>query len=73
MNNLDNIPSSPFASNNLLPAGHRAHVRADGARVVRGGRVVLAGLIAPDQGTVERLGTIGVARQNLEGSCLPDG
>ncbi|RLP97128.1 ABC transporter ATP-binding protein [Micromonospora sp. BL1] len=27
---------------------------------------VLAGIIAPDQGTVERLGTIGVARQHLE-------
>ncbi|MEO3742366.1 ATP-binding cassette domain-containing protein [Plantactinospora sp. B5E13] len=79
-----------------LPAGHRAHVRADGVRVVRGGRVVLsdvsvtvsagsrlavvgengrgkttllhvlAGMILPDQGTVERNGTIGVARQALE-------
>ncbi|MDG4797762.1 ABC-F family ATP-binding cassette domain-containing protein [Micromonospora sp. WMMD1082] len=78
-----------------LPAGDRAHVRADGVRVVLGGRVVLAdvsvtvsararlaivgengrgkttllhvltGVIAPDQGTVERIGTIGVARQAL--------
>lgn len=79
-----------------LPAGDRAHVRADGIRVVLGGRVVLsdvsvtvsagsrlaivgengrgkttllhvlAGMISPDQGTVERIGTIGVARQVLE-------
>ncbi|MEV6812056.1 ABC-F family ATP-binding cassette domain-containing protein [Micromonospora sp. NPDC051296] len=79
-----------------LPAGDRAHVRADGVRVVLGGRVVLSdvsvtvsarsrlavvgengrgkttllhvltGMIAPDQGTVERIGTIGVARQALE-------
>ncbi|WP_341720902.1 ABC-F family ATP-binding cassette domain-containing protein [Micromonospora sp. FIMYZ51] len=78
-----------------LPAGGRAHVRADGVRVVLGGRVVLAdasvtvsagsrlaivgengrgkttllhvlaGLIVPDQGTVERTGTIGLARQAL--------
>ncbi|WDQ02775.1 ABC-F family ATP-binding cassette domain-containing protein [Micromonospora chalcea] len=96
MHNLDNIPSFPSTSGGSLPAGHRAHVRADGVRVVLGGRVVLsdvsvtvsagsrlavvgengrgkttllhvlAGLIAPDQGVVERLGTIGVARQNLE-------
>ncbi|MGA4684474.1 ABC-F family ATP-binding cassette domain-containing protein [Micromonospora sp. AB353] len=92
MNNLDNISTQ----SGLLPAGHRAHVRADGVRVARGGRVVLsdvsvtvsagsrlavvgengrgkttllhvlAGILLPDQGTVERLGTIGVARQNLE-------
>lgn len=79
-----------------LPAGHRAHVRADGIRVVRGGRVVLsdvsvtvsarsrlaivgengrgkttllhvlAGLSAPDQGTVDRAGTIGLAEQALQ-------
>lgn len=96
MNNLDHVPSSPSTSGGSLPAGHRAHVRADGVRVVRGGRVVLsdvgvtvsagsrlavvgengrgkttllhvlAGILVPDQGTVERLGTIGVARQNLE-------
>ncbi|MEU1812417.1 ABC-F family ATP-binding cassette domain-containing protein [Micromonospora aurantiaca (nom. illeg.)] len=96
MNNLDHVSSSPSTSGGSLPAGHRAHVRADGVRVVRGGRVVLsdvgvtvsagsrlavvgengrgkttllhvlAGILAPDQGTVERLGTIGVARQNLE-------
>ncbi|MGS2617172.1 ABC-F family ATP-binding cassette domain-containing protein [Micromonospora sp. LZ34] len=78
-----------------LPAGDSAHVRADGVRVVLGGRVVLsdvdvtvsagsrlaivgengrgkttllhalAGMIPPDQGTVERIGTIGVVRQAL--------
>ncbi|MER5704138.1 ATP-binding cassette domain-containing protein [Micromonospora sp. NPDC002296] len=82
--------------NGRLPAGDRAHVRADGVRVVLGGRVVLsdvsvtvsagtrlalvgengrgkttllhvlAGMLPPDQGTVERIGTIGVARQALE-------
>ncbi|MGX7674716.1 ABC-F family ATP-binding cassette domain-containing protein [Plantactinospora sp. DSM 117369] len=102
MNNLD-LNSSPesttlsdFAWGGRLPAGDRAHVRADGVRVVLGGRVVLsdvsvtvsarsrlavvgengrgkttllhvlAGMLAPDQGTVERIGTIGVARQSLE-------
>ncbi|QKW17264.1 ABC-F family ATP-binding cassette domain-containing protein [Verrucosispora sp. NA02020] len=79
-----------------LPAGDRAHVRAEGVRVVLGGRVVLSdvsvtvsarsrlavvgengrgkttllrvliGEITPDQGTVERVGTLGVARQALE-------
>ncbi|GIJ76367.1 ABC transporter ATPase [Micromonospora phaseoli] len=79
-----------------LPAGDRAHVRADGVRVVLGGHVVLSdvsvtvsarsrlaivgengrgkttllrvltGVISPDQGTVERIGTFGVARQALE-------
>ncbi|MEE3918049.1 ATP-binding cassette domain-containing protein [Micromonospora sp. BRA006-A] len=103
MNNLDHIPSSPSTSGGSLPAGHRAHVRADGVRVVRGGRVVLsdvgvtvsagsrlavvgengrgkttllhvlAGILVPDQGTVERLGTIGVARQNPGGAPRRDG
>jgi macrolide transport system ATP-binding/permease protein len=87
-------PSAP-TTGGRLPAGSRAHVRADGVRVVRGGRLVLsdasvtvsagsrlaivgengrgkttllhvlAGLVPPDQGTVERIGTIGVARQTL--------
>ncbi|WP_238019070.1 ATP-binding cassette domain-containing protein [Dactylosporangium sp. AC04546] len=78
-----------------LPAGQLAHVRAEGIRVVRGGRVVLddvsvtvsararlaivgangrgkttllhvlAGVHPPDRGTVERAGTIGLARQAL--------
>ncbi|MEO3927026.1 ABC-F family ATP-binding cassette domain-containing protein [Micromonosporaceae bacterium B7E4] len=102
MNNLD-LNSSPesttlsdLAWGGRLPAGDRAHVRADGVRVVRGGRAVLsdvsvtvsarsrlavvgengrgkttllhvlAGMLPPDQGTVERTGTIGVARQSLE-------
>jgi len=93
----DFTPVEPdFTRGDPLPAGRRAHVRADGVRVVLGGRVilsdvsvtvsagarlalvgengrgkttllhVLAGLITPDQGVVERTGTIGVARQNLE-------
>ncbi|MFX0594457.1 ABC-F family ATP-binding cassette domain-containing protein [Melissospora conviva] len=109
MKNLEKSPSSvpaaepdftpvepDFTRGDPLPAGRRAHVRADGVRVVLGGRVilsdvsvtvsagarlalvgengrgkttllhVLAGLITPDQGVVERTGTIGVARQNLE-------
>ncbi|MEV2237498.1 ATP-binding cassette domain-containing protein [Micromonospora sp. NPDC049891] len=78
-----------------LPVGDRAHVRADGVRVVLGGRVVLAevsvtvsarsrlavvgengrgkttllhvlaGVLTPDRGTVERVGTVGLARQEL--------
>ncbi|GAB3982685.1 ATP-binding cassette domain-containing protein [Plantactinospora veratri] len=102
MNNLD-LHSSPdptvpsdLAWGGRLPAGDRAHIRADGVRVVLGGRVVLSdvsvtvsarsrlaivgengrgkttllhvltGMVTPDQGTVERIGTIGVARQSLE-------
>ncbi|MGC5030119.1 ATP-binding cassette domain-containing protein [Micromonospora sp. DT229] len=86
---------SELHSAGRLPAGHRAHVRADGVRVVRGGRVVLsevsvtvsarsrlaivgengrgkttllhvlAGVITPEQGTVDRAGTIGLAEQGL--------
>ncbi|MGA3488122.1 ABC-F family ATP-binding cassette domain-containing protein [Micromonosporaceae bacterium DT55] len=102
MKNLEKSLSSvtaiepDFTWGDPLPAGRRAHVRADRVRVVLGGRVilsdvsmtvsagarlalvgengrgkttllhVLAGLITPDQGVVERTGTIGVARQNLE-------
>ncbi|MFK3978896.1 ABC-F family ATP-binding cassette domain-containing protein [Micromonospora sp. NPDC050397] len=102
MKNFEQIPFHDTTSGpdhtwgGRLPAGNRAHVRADGVRVVLGGRVVLsdvsvtvsagsrlavvgengrgkttllhvlAGMISPDQGTVERIGTVGVARQALE-------
>ncbi len=102
MKNLEkSLSSDPatgpdFTWGDPLPAGRRAHVRAERVRVVLGGRVilsevsvtvsagarlalvgengsgkttllhVLAGLTAPDQGVVERTGTIGLARQNLE-------
>ncbi|MFY1693378.1 ABC-F family ATP-binding cassette domain-containing protein [Plantactinospora sp. WMMB782] len=104
MRNFDLISSPDSTTTNTtdlawggrLPAGDRAHVRADGVRVVLGGRVVLAdvsvtvsarsrlavvgengrgkttllhvlaGLVSPDQGTVDRVGTVGVARQSLE-------
>jgi macrolide transport system ATP-binding/permease protein len=79
-----------------LPAGPRAHVRADGVGLTRGTRRVLngvtvtvshrsrlavvgengrgkttllhvlAGLLVPDEGTVARLGTVGLARQELD-------
>lgn len=101
MNNSERIPSSDstvaadLAWGGELPAGHRAHVRADGVRVVLGGRVVLsdvsatvsagarlaivgengrgkttllhvlAGLTVPEQGTIQRTGTIGLAQQAL--------
>ncbi|MER5454441.1 ABC-F family ATP-binding cassette domain-containing protein [Micromonospora sp. NPDC002389] len=94
MNNLELNPTQDATPG--LPAGDRAHVRAEGVRVVLGGRVVLSdvsvtvsarsrlavvgengrgkttllrvltGELTPDQGTVERTGTIGVARQALE-------
>ncbi|MEU5551103.1 ATP-binding cassette domain-containing protein [Micromonospora sp. NPDC047793] len=94
MNNLELNPTQDSTPG--LPAGDRAHVRAEGVRVVLGGRVVLSdvsvtvsarsrlavvgengrgkttllrvliGEITPDQGTVERVGTLGVARQALE-------
>jgi len=78
-----------------LPAGARAHIRADDISVSRGGRIVLhhvsitvshrsrlavvgengrgkttllhvlAGLLAPDDGSVTRTGTVGTARQEL--------
>ncbi|WP_254876870.1 ABC-F family ATP-binding cassette domain-containing protein [Verrucosispora sp. NA02020] len=94
MNNLELNPTQDSTAG--LPAGDRAHVRAEGVRVVLGGRVVLSdvsvtvsarsrlavvgengrgkttllrvliGEITPDQGTVERVGTLGVARQALE-------
>ncbi|WP_432050185.1 ABC-F family ATP-binding cassette domain-containing protein [Verrucosispora sp. NA02020] len=94
MNNLELNPTQESTPG--LPAGDRAHVRAEGVRVVLGGRVVLSdvsvtvsarsrlavvgengrgkttllrvliGEITPDQGTVERVGTLGVARQALE-------
>ncbi|GIJ37796.1 ATP-binding cassette domain-containing protein [Micromonospora andamanensis] len=93
MNNRELITS--HESTGGLPAGDRAHVRADGVRVVLGGRVVLAevsvtvsarsrlavvgengrgkttllhvlaGVLTPDQGSVERVGTVGLARQAL--------
>ncbi|MGC4806234.1 ATP-binding cassette domain-containing protein [Micromonospora sp. DT233] len=91
----ESTTGSDLAWGGPLPVGGRAQVRAEGVRVVLGGRVVLAdvsvtvsagarlaivgengrgkttllhvlaGLRTPDQGTVERLGTIGVARQTL--------
>ncbi|WP_236145769.1 ATP-binding cassette domain-containing protein [Verrucosispora sp. SN26_14.1] len=94
MNNLELNPTQDSTPG--LPAGDRAHVRAEGVRVVLGGRVVLSdvsvtvsarsrlavvgengrgkttllrvliGELTPDQGTVERVGTLGVARQALE-------
>ncbi|MFI7024852.1 ATP-binding cassette domain-containing protein [Micromonospora sp. NPDC049900] len=94
MNNLELNPTQDATPG--LPAGDRAHVRAEGVRVVLGGRVVLSdvsvtvsarsrlavvgengrgkttllrvliGELTPDQGTVERTGTLGVARQALE-------
>ncbi|WP_258378323.1 ATP-binding cassette domain-containing protein, partial [Micromonospora endophytica] len=93
MNNLELKSAQSWGAE--LPAGHRAHVRADGVRVVLGGRVVLsdvsvtvsarsrlaivgengrgkttllhvlAGVTGPDQGTVARAGTIGLAGQAL--------
>ncbi|GIJ07998.1 ATP-binding cassette domain-containing protein [Micromonospora andamanensis] len=93
MNNRELITSHEPTGG--LPAGDRAHVRADGVRVVLGGRVVLAevsvtvsarsrlavvgengrgkttllhvlaGVLTPDQGTVARVGTVGLARQAL--------
>ncbi|GAB3840783.1 ATP-binding cassette domain-containing protein [Micromonospora andamanensis] len=93
MNNRELITS--HESTGGLPAGDRAHVQADGVRVVLGGRVVLAevsvtvsarsrlavvgengrgkttllhvlaGVLTPDQGSVERVGTVGLARQAL--------
>ncbi|MFY1694583.1 MULTISPECIES: ATP-binding cassette domain-containing protein [unclassified Solwaraspora] len=101
MNNSGNNPpfdltsASDLGWGSGLPAGDRAHVRADGLHVVLGGRAVLAdvsvvvsatsrlaivgengrgkttllhvlaGIIRPDQGTVRRVGTFGVARQTL--------
>jgi macrolide transport system ATP-binding/permease protein len=87
------VPSLP--SDDQLPAGQRASVRAESVTVVRAARPVLhqlsvtvtarsrlavvgengrgkttllhllAGLLPPDQGTVQRIGTIGLAQQGL--------
>lgn len=89
------LSSSPLEPIDELPAGARAHIRADDISVSRGGRIVLhhvsitvshrsrlavvgengrgkttllhvlAGLLAPDDGSVTRTGTVGTARQEL--------